>query len=636
MSAADDRDMKKVLKLSNDGDYDALVAVVDSRTTSASFMRLLATRDRLFTKAQKLDDKLNIVKGTKKGSSKKGVTFVKIREATLKNRATQEQLMAVNSAIDSYREVTAAAAFHAAAIRESNERASGTFVSYDADTIGSLVALSSFDSGTPEWHAERQEGIGGSDISKIMRTDPLYGAADYRNVLLTKLGLVEISEDDEYRDDMTTAVGRGNAWEEFIRYMYADKHPDQVSAFCKTSWGGVGGNHYKHANFDGLILDDKGTPVAVKEIKTGVHSDKWGEESDGLFGAPANYRVQILWYAMNAGLKWGVLVAVLDDYDYREYKFSMDDPRVQEECAKIEEATAAFWATVQEKKSELAQGIDTITTRRKGFTKTLNMKKAAEVLSSYTGENFDEVYSTVREAFSKVKKEGASYSQEQIQKTLTKLYASHDPNVRCEPLIGIDIETNHAAVKKGRIIETGIVQLNADGTTQTLFSSVHGLPKVALEGLGSGDISIHRITAEMIDGSKAFDDEETQSEILAHLKSGVIVAHNAGFEDRFLTVNLAGYAEARDAGEIRILDTKELTSRFMLDSENNSLQSFAEDNGVPYVGAHAATADTLMMMLALRKFQETLFKKGKFASARTTKKARVQAEKEVIIAEESR
>lgn len=631
-----DNDENEVKLLTKTGDYEGLVSFINSRVTNPDFINLLSSRDSLAEEAKKLDKNLDIAKGyTPDASGNKSTSFVKIREATLESRKVQEQLSAVNTKLSNYRAVTALAAQQAAILRENREKENGLFLSYEKDSIGSLVALGEFESGSPEWHAERRSGIGGSDVAKIMRTDAKYGAADYRNVLLAKLGLSEDSGSEEYREDMTSAVGRGNAWEEFIRYMYADKHTDQKVAFCKTSWGGIGEYSYKHANFDGLVLDENNVPEGIIEIKTGIHTDKWGDVKDGIFGAPENYRKQAFWYAMNAGLSWGVLVAVLDDYDYREYTFSMDDPRVQEECLKIDEATSEFWKYVQEKREELASGVNTVTTRRKGFGKTLNMKKAAETLSSYSGEDFDTVYARVREAFKNVVKVGA-YTQEQIQETLTSLYAEHNPNDRKTPLIGIDIETNHAAVKKGRIIETGIVRLNVDGTVETLFSSVHGLPEIALEGLGVGDTSIHRITSEMIEGVKPFDDPEIQKEILSYLKSGVIVAHNAGFEDRFLTVNLAGYAEARDAGEISILDTKEIVTRLMLDSDSNSLESFAEDNGIPYVGAHAATTDTLMMMTALRKFQETLHKKGKFVSSHSSKRARARAVKDVAVAEENR
>ena len=609
--------------------YQELQKLVQERSTSDEFMKLVEERERLYVQSKVRDEKLDAVKKNTKSS------FVEIREATIAAREIHELLAVVNNDLNKYRSVTANLAHLASKLRADFEKTNGSFVSYDEQTIGNLIASGSYESGSAEWHDERRSGIGGSDVAKIMRVDEKYAAADYRSALLGKLGLAE-PDDEDFRDDLESAVGRGNAWEDFIRYMYADRHPNKNVAFCKASWRGRGDDSYKHANFDGLILDDSGKPVEILEIKTGIHSDKWQDTSLGIFGVPENYRKQIFWYAMNAGLSGGTLVAVLDDYDYREYTFTTSDPRVQEEFLQIEEETSSFWRELEGHKSDLLNGVNNFVSRRKGFSKTLNMKNAAKNLAAYTGNDFESTYVDVREAFKNIVKEGSSYSQEQIQETLTKLYASHDPSNRTSPLIGIDIETNHAAVKKGRIIETGIVQLNPDGTVETLFSGVHGVSETTLGGLGSGDTSIHRITADMLNGAKSFDDTEIQKEILEHLKKGVLVAHNASFEDRFLTVNLAGYAEARDAGEIQLLDTKEIATRLMLDSENNSLMSFAEDNGVPYVGAHAAITDTLMMMKALRRFQETLHKKGRFVERHSSIRNRVRATKDVAETEESR
>lgn len=626
----DKRSAVDVEVLASARDYKALKQLIDDRRTNPSFIKLLDKRDKLSERAMQIDE---VVRKTK---AKKSNSFVKIREVTLRSRKIHEELSSVVSQLTDYRSVTAFAAEQASILRDASEVAEGTFKSFDADTLNDLVSAGEYSSGTEEWHAQRLSGIGGSDVGKIMRADSEYASSDYRDVLLTKLELSREPEDESFREDTATAIGRGNAWEEYLRQMYADNNPDKNVGFCKTSWAGTGILDYVRANFDGLILDDNGFPEAVLEIKTGTKSNKWGDTSEGLFGVPAGYRKQILWYAMNAGLQWGVIAALLDDHDYREYYFTMDDPLIIEEIAQIRKATADFWELITEKKAELANGINTVTVKRKGFPRNINMKEIARKIVIYSDGDFDEIYDAIRAGFKKLPRTNGSYDRDAVQRFLTKMYAKHNPNLRGEPLIGVDIETSHAAVKKGRIIETGIVQLNADGSLETLFSSVHGLPNVALNGLNVGDTSIHRITEDMIHGSEPFEDDNTQSKVLEYLKRGVVVAHNASFEDRFLMVNLKGYAEARDAGEIRILDTREIATRLMIESENSSLESFAEDNGVPYVGAHAATTDTIMMMEALRNFQERLHKKGKFVPMRTTKKSRNIAEKEMVAVESSR
>lgn len=632
-AATHESQIERVQNLIDNEDEQGLMAVVAERVNNEKLHEMNEYRDELYATLEKINTKIQVAKGQiARKNGKKSVSYVEARKHTIDYRDKYEELALVNRVLKDFRSVTAQAVFSATEIREAREKDNGTFLTYDSTTIADLVEGGEYESGSPEWHNQRLSGIGGSDVKKIMKSDPKYGARDYRELLLEKSGIPSSEDNDEGRDDFTTAAGIGNAWEEYIRHMYADKHPEKNVAFCKTSWEGVGAMSYIHANFDGLELDDKGNPTGIIEIKTGVHTDKWGDTSDGFSGMPTGYRQQAIWYAGNANLYRVTLVAVLDDYDYREYTFTMDDPRAQAEWEQMQIDTAEFWKLVEKNREELKNGVDTVSSvRRSGFAKSVNMKQAAKKISAYSGEDFDTVYQNVRDEFSKITRENSSYTKKQIQKALTSVYAKHDPKMRKKPLIGIDIETNSASPKQGRIIETGIVSLSAEGETEVLFSNIHGVSEKTIKGVGVGLTEIHRITDDMLKDKAPFEDKKTQKKILKSLTSGVIVAHNATFEKEFLAVNLQGFAEALDNGEVQILDTKQLVTNLMLDSEDNSLNSFAEDNGVPYAGAHAATTDTIMMMEALRNFQISVNKHGKFKSKRITKKSRSTAEKEAMV-----
>ena len=91
-----------------------------------------------------------------------------------------------------------------------------------------------------------------------------------------------------------------------------------------------------------------------------------------------------------------------------------------------------------------------------------------------------------------------------------------------------------------------------------------------------------------------------------------MVAHNAGFEKQWLDAYLEGFLEARMAGEIRVLDTRMLAEKFILQADDNTLSSFAEYNGVKYVNAHRAAQDTEMMMKALWQFMNSMHDNGEF------------------------
>lgn len=594
----------------------AICRFITERANNVKFQRAIDMRDKIYVKLQELNADIDVAKGyVENKEGKKRKVFVDIRETTRVYREFNEYLAILNKHIAQYRALTARAAYEASVIRDNKDKEAGVFISYDDDTIGDLVAIGEYESGSEEWHNVRLNGIGGSDVAKIMKTDTFYGVRDYREVLMKKVGLHTDNASDDFRDDLTTAIGRGNAWEEYVRQLFQDKHPEYRVAFCKTSWEGKGDYSYRHANFDGLIVDNFNKAEGIIEIKTGVHMSKWGDVEEGIFAAPANYRQQVLWYALNAKLEYGYIVAVLDDYDYREYYFDMNDPKVIAECEKIIASTDDFWTTVQGHKHDLANGINTLVNLRSGFMKNFDLMRLAEALSLYTGESFEESNAKIRVAFDLDNVSRSSITQDIIQKTMIKLYADHDPNLRDRPLIGIDLETNHTSVKSGRIIETGIVVSNPDGSFEEAFSKLHKLSDVSFEAFGVGAEEVHHISAEMLDNEadSVYENAEIQEEILGLLKrGGIIVAHNASFEDSFLTVNLDGYAELRDSGDIKLLDTKNLTSTVIVDSPNNSLESFANANGIAYENAHRAMEDTKMMMIALRNFQTNIHENGEF------------------------
>lgn len=592
--------------------YDDLVSEIHDRTTCEEFRQLLELRQSLTEKAEDLDDLLRSARRRMHGGGTRRSSFVGVRDAVLEARPVHEALAVTNRKLDDFRAVTARLALRASMIRDDQEKRDGTFLTYDRDTIGVLKSSGIFDIGSRRWEEDRRNGIGGSDVAGIMRV----GYGSYNTVLREKVE--PFDGEDEERFDLRTPIGRGNAWEEYIRHMFSDRNPDCRVAFCKKSWsgdGGCAGESYRHANFDGLIVNPAGEALGVVEIKTGTDSGRWGPVEAGIRAVPPEYLVQVLWYTLNALLRRGVIVALLDDHDYREYWFDLDkDETLLEDVRRISEETEQFWNVVTQKRALLDQGRHDICPPRKGFTKTLNMRREAEHLALYNGETFEESYKKVREGFSKIKKPGTPCTRDEIQSVLTSLYCQYDPchNNASRPFIGIDLETNSMSARSGRIIETGIVRLDRDGSLTTLYSSRHGLPESVIEGLGTGDERLHRISPDSLTDLPPFEDEETQRTILKILKGGILVAHNARFEDEFLTANLTGYAEARESGEIEVLDTMELTTRFMVDGADNTLKSFAEENGVPYVNAHAAWRDTEMMMEALKKFQEVMFTHGHF------------------------
>jgi len=625
---------RRFVELQESGDWEGLQAFVKSRASDADYVSALARRKEL---QEELDKIAELMEEPKRKSALVNPVIanegaMELRDLTLAYRDVYEDLAYNNALMTEYRTLTARAAFAASTLRENQERAEGRFLQFDEESLGDLEAMGSYPINSPEWHAARAAGIGGSDVGAIMRVDGAYASQNFTRVLASKLGEpVEDSFSSENKNDLTTAIGRGNAWEEHIRYMVQDNNPDMNVAFCKTSWHGAGETSYRHANFDGLFLDKDGIPEGILEIKTGSNPKKWGDPKDGLDAVPAGYRKQTLWYAANAGLKYGKIVAVLDDNDYREYSFDMNDPAIQAEVKEMYAATDKFWVETQEKKAAKESGLAATHRKTNVFGGKDSLDTVADVYSGYSGESKAEAKQKLAAAIAEAQgPEKRELTSSEFQSTVYKVFSQHNPETRTRPLVGIDIETTTTSPRTGRIIETGIVELNSSsGESKIVYNELHGVPEKAMVGIGPGAVDIHHITADRLVGKTGFDNPETQKEILAKLKNSTMVAHNAGYEDRWLSANLPGYLEAKAKGEINILDTRKVAKYLMPRSNDNSLQSFAEDNGVPYEGAHAAGQDALMMMQGLSRLQKTIHSRDRFITQRPSASTRKNAAESV-------
>jgi DNA polymerase III epsilon subunit-like protein len=129
-----------------------------------------------------------------------------------------------------------------------------------------------------------------------------------------------------------------------------------------------------------------------------------------------------------------------------------------------------------------------------------------------------------------------------------------------------------------------------------------------MERIGAvGAEDVHKIAIGMVKGKRQFLNPEVQKEVLEQLKGGVLVAHNASFERRWLRLHLDGFAEAERKGEIQILDTMRLTERFLPNATSNRLEAMCGEFGIPYVDMHRAYKDANAMGEALEGLVDKLW-----------------------------
>lgn len=188
-------------------------------------------------------------------------------------------------------------------------RREGKFFVYRGETLGNTVKTVSAPIHSPEWHAARAQGIGGSDIAAILDISPWTSREELLNL---KAG---ITQPEPSR--ATGALRRGAVQEDAIARRYALTHEtDSVFVNCKDSWKSSV-VEYQNANLDGLVYSEDGLDMLrIVEIKTSSTPASWVD------GVPDYYRLQALWYMDAVGLHEADFAVLLDDVDYREFRIS--------------------------------------------------------------------------------------------------------------------------------------------------------------------------------------------------------------------------------------------------------------------------------------------------------------------------
>lgn len=113
------------------------------------------------------------------------------------------------------------------------------------------------------------------------------------------------------------------------------------------------------------------------------------------------------------------------------------------------------------------------------------------------------------------------------------------------------------------------MELTSDAIPHDAEAHYCGLPDI-YRGEDVPLSNIHHITWNDIDGKKPFrENKELQKQLLKLMKKYPYMAHNAAFEDSWFKIHLDGYAEARRAGKIIVIDSRQICRS--LDADVRSL-----------------------------------------------------------------
>ena len=167
------------------------------------------------------------------------------------------------------------------------------------------VLLGTFENGSPEWHALREEpgAIGGSEISAIA------GLSQWESCI-TRWAKKTKQIPDNFEPNMSMRLG--TKLEAPILEIFAEEHPE-LEIYTTGTWANRSAG-WARSNPDGLYKTATGD-WGIVEVK--FSRDYWKE-------VPQGYRAQVMWYMRVFGIKQAKLVALAGS-SYQEFDIEWDE-----------------------------------------------------------------------------------------------------------------------------------------------------------------------------------------------------------------------------------------------------------------------------------------------------------------------
>lgn len=211
------------------------------------------------------------------------------------------------------------------------------------------TVLGWFEPGSPDWHAARANGIGGSEIAAVLGLSPYESRFSLWHRKKGLIGPVEESEEMYWGKEHEPAICR----------RFAREHPEFIVSPAPTYGHGVqvvnpdrllhrpcGCGLHEPACCDpedcGPCCEDCPTcptlrtpPAAVVEAKTSRDADGWGPEGTDII--PVWYRAQCIWYLHLLGVQRCYVAVLIAGSEYREYIVDYDPADAARMIAAAEE-----------------------------------------------------------------------------------------------------------------------------------------------------------------------------------------------------------------------------------------------------------------------------------------------------------
>jgi putative phage-type endonuclease len=186
--------------------------------------------------------------------------------------------------------------------------------------IDEATHLGTFPSNSPEWHALRSKGVGGSLVGTLCGLNKWESAYTAWAKFTGKIP-------SEIPD--SPAMEWGRRLESVVMDKFQDEHSELEIIREVGTWQNLE-RPYQIANPDGIATDEHGN-LCVIEIKTAKFPDDWDQ------GVPLYYLTQVQWYLSCLGIQRAYVAVLIGGSDYREYEVEADHFQQMADIAIVEQ-----------------------------------------------------------------------------------------------------------------------------------------------------------------------------------------------------------------------------------------------------------------------------------------------------------
>jgi putative phage-type endonuclease len=212
----------------------------------------------------------------------------------------------------------------------------------DQTHIGDARIIANHEPGSPKWHAQRQLGIGGSEVAAILGISPWSGPHE---VWLSKVDPDAVEEADALGDRIQLEVG--TRLESLVLDLLAEDEGIVVEPAPVT----VQHPSYEWwaPNLDGVAFFEANSAIRNVEAKT-TNAYAWSDWSKS--GVPLYYQAQTQYQLGATGLDAAYVPVLFGNHRFEWWLVERDD----EDIAAIAEVCEEFWGYVERQEAPPVDG----------------------------------------------------------------------------------------------------------------------------------------------------------------------------------------------------------------------------------------------------------------------------------------